>query len=341
MAQFVGPNTMAAKKAEVTRYHKETEDPDLLTDAINDAIESLWRSILLVSLGQFLGGPVTNLSIAAGSERQQIVSIADPTVAPVPGMVVDGQLPARTIDVEYTLVTESGSETNPSPLGTVNVLINNILDVPPPAYVSGAIGWNCYACLHDGRMALQNDEPLGFSQHYQEPDDTGISDAPDLPSPPTTNNTADNIFYIRMIQVQNPDSTWNTWQAGNLDDLLMTRASRQIASTSTYQGYAYDFVNGNTIEVRPALGTTLNPRYFFVVKPRRLRYDNAIIPFTNISASEFIKIYAEATLDLSNKEFTSYGIKSRKVEAIRAEILQGLNTQATTKQKTITPYFGW
>lgn len=336
-----GPQTLGSMKAMATRFHKEDEDGDLLTDAVNDSVESLWRSILLVSLGQFMGGPVTSLQIAAGAERAKIISIADPTVAPTTGTTVIGALAGRTLDFAYTLVTESGSETLISPLTTQVVPANSIGTCLHPAYVAGALGWNVYACLHDGRMARQNDAPLLFSQTYQEPEDIGVVDAPNLPSPPTENTTADNIFYIRLLQVQNPDQTFTTWQAGNIDDLLMLRASRSIAAATTYQGYAYDVLNGNQIEIRPAAGMALNPRYFYVVKPRRMIYDNALIPFANISSTEFLKMYVGAQLDLSNHEYTGHNIKSGKAERIRLEILQGLNTQATTKQRTITPYFGW
>jgi hypothetical protein len=336
-----GPNTLASMKAMITRYHKEQEEGDLLTDAVNDAVESLWRSILLVSLGQFMQGPVTNLQIAAGAERAKIVSIADPTVAPITTETAGGTLASRTIDFTYTLVTESGSETLPSPIGSITTTLNFLAQCSPPAYVSGAIGWNVYACLHDGRPAKQNDSPLLFSTTYQEPEDTGIIDAPNLPSPPNENGTADNIFYIRLMQVQNPDGTYTTWQAGNIDDLLLLRASRSIAAASTYQSYAYDVLNGSQLEVRPAAGQTLTPRYFFVVKPRRMLYDNATLPFTNISATEFLKMYSDAKLDLSNHEYTGYNLKSSAAERIRLEIVQGLNTQATAKQRTITPYFSW
>lgn len=336
-----GPNTLGSMKAMSTRFHKEQEDADLLTDAVNDAVESLWRSILLVSLGQFMQGPVTNLQIAAGSERAQIISILDPTVAPVPTQIAGGTLASRTINFYRTLVTESGSETLPSPMGTIVTTLNFLAQCPPPVYVSGALGWNVYATLGDGRPAKQNDAPLSFSTTYREPDDTGVQDAPNLPSPPIVNGTADNIFYIRLMQVQNQDGTFTTWQAGNIDDLLMLRASRSIAAASTYQGYAYDVLNGSQLEIRPAAGQALSPRYFFVVKPRRMLYDNATLPFTNISSTEFLKLYVGAQLDLSNHEYTGYNLKSSKAERIRLEIVQGLNTQATVKQRTITPYFSW
>jgi hypothetical protein len=332
---------LGALKAMITRYHKQTEDDDLLTDAANDAIESLWRSILLVSLGQMLGGPITNLQIAAGAERATIVSLANPITPPTVQVTPIGALPQRTLSMAYTLVTDSGSETLISPATNMLVPVNNVIQVSAPTFVTGAIGWNCYGCLNDGRMALQNDQPLGFSTPFQEPIDVGISDSPNLPDPPTSNNTADNIFYIRLLQLQNSDGTWTTWQAGDLDGLLMERASKSIASTSTYQGYGYDVVNGSTLEIRPAAGTTLNPRYFYVVKPRRLRYDNAIIPFTNMATTEFLKAYAEALLDLSNHEYTGYQIKMKHADAVRLEILEGLNTQSTRKQQTITPYLNW
>lgn len=342
MAQVtIGPQTLGSLKAMITRYHKENENEDLLTDAANDAVEALWRNVLLVALGQFMSGPVTNLTIAAGSERQTIVSIPDPTVALTTGFINNTSPIPRVIDIAYTLVTESGSETLLSPVASFNVLAGSGIQSGQPAFAAGALGWNMYACLHDGRMARQNAEPIPFSQSYFEPADTGITDAPDAPSPPTTNGTADNIFYIRVMQVQNSDGTWTTWQAGEIDGLLMARATRSIASASSYQGYAYDIFNGSTVEIRPAAGQTLNPRFFYVVKPRRMLFNNALLPFSNFSYIEYLKMYADAALDLSNHEYTGYGIKSKKAAGILQEVLQGLNTQATTKQKTITPYFQW
>ena len=340
----VGQQTLGSLKAMITRYHKEQEKDDLLTDAANDAIESLWRNVLLVALSQFMAGPITTLTMAAGSERASIISIPDPIVAPTCSDVAGGALPLRNADVVYTFVTESGSETLPSPINNTPVLINTLLNVAPPDVADQPgtpIGWNVYVGDHGTRLVRQNDEPLGPNDTWVEPALTGYSNSPLLPPAPVSNTTGDNIFYVRVLQVQNTDGTWTTWQAGDIDGLLMSRASRSIASTSTYQGYAYDVFNGNTIEVRPALGATLNPRYFNVVKPRRLLYANAPLPFSNFSYIEYLKMYADAALDLSNHEYTGYGIKNRKAAGILQEILQGLNTQATAKQKTITPFFQW
>lgn len=342
---IIGPQTLGSLKAMITRYHKEQEDDDLLTDAANDAIEALWRNVLLVALGQFMGATPKTLNIAAGSERATIISISDPIAAPTLGQVAGGALNSRTIVGSYTFVTESGSETLQSGTATFIVGGANLLTSQSPAYPTNGdqpIGWNFYAGIVDvTRMAKQNGEPLAFGQTFQEPADTGIQIAPDSPSPPTVNNTADNIFYIRVLQVENTDGTWTTWQAGEIDGLLMSRATRSIASSSTYQGYAYDVFNGNTIEVRPALGATLSPRYFYVVKPRRIIYNKALLPFSNFSYLEFLKMYADAALDLSNHEYAGYGIKSKKAAGILQEVLQGLNTQATVKQKTITPFMSW
>lgn len=333
-------DTLGSMKAGLTRYIKDDENTDLLTDVINDAIESLWDSILLVSLGQFLGGPV-QVKFASGSERATIVSIVDPITPPVAAGIVGGNFPQRTEQIAYTLVTESGSETRISPILSQFIPLNQIVQVTPPAFVNGAIGWNCYAGSETGRLALQNDMPLDFSQSFVESADDGIIDNPDQPSAPQVNNTADNIFYLRLLQVQNPDSTYTTWQAGDVDGLLFQRACRNIAPASTFQSYAYDFVNGNTIEIRPAAGQELNPRYFFVVKPRRLRFDRAILPFTNISATEFIRTHAAQALCLSNHEYTAAHENGVKAEAKRQSILLGLNTQATHKQQTVVPYFRW
>jgi hypothetical protein len=101
----------------ITRWSREAAEPQIAVDALNDAIEALSDVILCVRLGDYLGGPVT-LSLAQGDERTVLVSIPDPTDAP---NVANAATPApgypiRIVKVAITLVTPSGSETNPSPL---------------------------------------------------------------------------------------------------------------------------------------------------------------------------------------------------------------------------------
>lgn len=348
-------------RAKLLRYNKDDEDINLCNDAINDGIESLWRSALLISIEQFLAGPITNLTINSGSERETIISVPDPpalTGAQI-ASVAGGALGARTEYFHMTYVTPSGSETNVDgatenpPVGGppyANVVAGNFLStaqaptyplVPSPATLGTPIGWNLYAGTDPNNLCRQNTVPLLFNQVWTEPP-TGLqvnNNAQQL-LPPVINGTADNIAYIALLECQNPDQTWTRWDQTAIDSLLMERAVRTVAPATTFQKYAYDLINGTTLEIRPAAGQTLNPRYFYVVKPYRLAFDNATIPFTTMSYTEFIKMYAQAQLDRSNKEFTSAQANSNQGEKVRQETLNVLNKNSS-RQKTITPFFRW
>src|SRR5436190_22516828 len=109
--------SLGSMAASVKRWLRGERLDDLdLYDAINDAIESLWESLILAAMQIMLAGPVT-VSFNAGDERQTVTTIADPAMAPT---VVDASdvstLPAVTYQIAYSYVTESGSETLVSPL---------------------------------------------------------------------------------------------------------------------------------------------------------------------------------------------------------------------------------
>ncbi len=280
-----------------------------------------------------------NLSFNAGDERKTVVSIADPTVAPTLSQSAGGTLPAHTLFVAYTLVTESGSETLPSTTSQLAVSLNNLGAAAAPAYVSGAFGWNLYAAVADGgRLALQNKAPLDFNANWQEPP-SGVVSAPDLPSPPTMNSTADDIVYINALEVQNPDSTWTRWSGADLDGLTMKRASATIAPNSSYFPYFYDLVNGSTFEVRPALGGSAVPRYFYTKKPRRLIFNNAPIPLQRYAgATECVRDYAVAKVKMALEEFEGAQGWMASASATRAEILSTVNLMNRNKVQRITPF---
>lgn len=326
-------------KAAITRWCREPIDDDLATDAVNDSVEKLWLAIATANMSALVGGPVQNLSFSAGDERKTVVSIADPTVAPTLSQAASGNLPAHTLFAAYTLVTESGSETLPSPTASLAILVNQLGLIAPPAFVPGAIGWNLYAATADGtRLALQNAGPIDFGASWQEPP-SGVVSAPDLAAPPTMNGTADDIVYINVLEVQNPDNTWTRWNGADLQGLMMTRAERSIAPNSTYFPYFYDLVNGSTFEVRPALGGNAIPRYFYTKKPRRLRFDQAPIPLQRYSGStECVRDYAIAKVKMSLEEFEAAQGWMANATATRAEILSTVNLMNRNKVRRITPF---
>lgn len=324
-------------KARVGRWSRESLDDQLLEDAVNDAIESLWLGIVTVNLSSFLGGPVQNPVFAAASERASVVSIADPSSGPTFGFITEGALPSRVLAGGYTYVTESGSQTLLSPLTSVTVPVNNLAKMVSPAFVAGAIGWYPYMGS-TGRAALQAQAPIPFGTDWIEPD-TGVIDDPGLPSPPTQNLTADDIFYIKVLEVQNANGTWTRWDGADLEGLMMSRAERSIANSSTYMPYCYDFVNGHTIEIRPAAGATLTPRYFYTQKPRRLRFPNSPLPFTQYAGStECVGDYALGKVKMALDEFESAKGWLASAAERQQSIVIAANLQNVSRLRKITPY---
>ena len=329
-------HTLGSMKAEVERWMREAVADLIKADAINDSIEALWEKVILVHIGMFMQGPV-NISFANASERAQLVSIPDPTSAPTGSTVASGALGGRTYSITYTLVTESGSETLESPELSQVVPANDVAVVDSPAFVEGAIGWNCYAGLTSGRRALQNQEPLTFGINFQE-DDTGFLDEPERPSPPTVNNTADDVFYIRHLELQHPDGTFRAWNQVDIDSTLMRQASAILSGTSTFQNYYFDFINHRTLEVRPATGAAHTPRHFYIQKPRRLRFDRATIPFTAIPHVAFIRYNSLSLIHGSLQEFAAANYWEGKAQGELQSIVLALNQSNFPRHQYVTPF---
>lgn len=332
------PETLGSMKARVARWSRESIDDLLAEDAVNDGVESLWLSLVTINLSSFVGGPVQNPVFAAASERASIVSLADPVAAPTINFVVEGALPIRGVVGGYTLVTESGSQTLLSPTTSATIPANSIANMVSPAFVSGAIGWYPYMGSVNGRLALQSDAPIPFGTNWTEPD-TGFIDDPGRPTPPTQNLTADDIFYIKVLEVQNSNGTWTRWQGQALEGLMMERMEKTIANTSTYMPYCYDFINGHTVEIRPAAGATLTPRYFYTQKPRRLRFANSPLPFSQYAgATEYVGDYALSKIMMGLKEFDSAQGFRASAETLKIAILESANLQNRSRATRITPY---
>lgn len=341
--------TFGELKTSTENWMKESVDDALLSDACNDASESLALSIIQFRLGLFMGGmnnqsnPVT-LSIAAGVERLQLTSLADPTLPPAPGQNAGGTLPGfGPITFAYTWVTESGSETKLSPTGQVTRLANHQISVPiltgnSPA---GTYGYNIYAAANNAAWVKQNTEPLDLNVlNWLEPADTGVNlDATNgSGSAPTQNTTGDNIMMIDHLETQMPDGTWKAYNAADLDSEMMRRAARTISSTSPYQNYYWDLL-GNQLEIRPLTGTALSSRYFFVAKPRRMKYDNAVLPFESVSGAALqLRCFAISLLKLASEEYQASNLWAQKASGEEMKILKSLNVANRNRNDRITPY---
>lgn len=323
----------------------QPEDVPLLNAKINNALESVFMAMMKVALARFFGSdsPV-NFTLAAGAQRVQLVSIQDPTVAPVAAAVAGGNLGGRTYNLSYTFVTESGSETNPSPVTNLVVGANNLAQITAPAEpAGGAFGWNLYAGQNN--VALQNQQPLPFGVPYLEPV-TGFQDYPASQQlPPSSNQTADNISYITHLEIVQTDTTIRSLNQFDIDSLAMRGLARTLPSASEYQMYAWDLINGRTIEVRPPAGTAFNanslptPRYFYVAKPRRLRYDQAEIPYQNISGvHQYLTNKAIADLKLVLDEYLASQGYSQAAMGGKQEILTSLAQENWAKNVRVTPF---
>jgi len=356
------PDTLSSIREEVLGWLRgdfaaESDQP-LLNAALNDAVEDIWSSMMAVQLARFFGldSPVT-FSLPSGAERVQLVSIADPATPVTVGQVAGGALAARTYRVAYSYVTESGSETLVAPTTSFAVSLNNVAQVTAPAQVAQAIGWNCYVSVTNDAalMGLQNQQPLPFGVPFTEvlagwQDYPGAQQQPGPVSaasqatpagapPPSANTTADNIAWITQMEIRSGDTVLRSWNQHDLNSDVMRRLGRTVASASEYQSYAWDLLNGNRLEIRPAAGLALTPRYFYIARPRRLRYGQAAVPYTHISGvHEFLVNRAVARMKLSVDEYEAASAWSGMAEAVRQQIIRSLRTEDWNKNTRITPH---
>lgn len=334
-------DTLAGLRDDILEWLEESNLTDRATSAINDSIESLWMTLMRTTVSMFVGGPI-GLTLSSGTEGVILVSVADPTVAPTAGVATSGSLDAHSVAVKITLVTESGTETLPSPSTTQACLAGEVASITSPSYVSGAIGYNVYGYSTLGpttTYAKQNDEPVSFGTAYQEPD-TGFVNGPELPLVPTENTTGDDICYIKLIEAQMPDLGYKQYDAAAIDSLLMRKAARNIPTgNSQYQNYYWDLINQRQLEFRPALGTSLTPRYFYVKRPRRLRFDNAPLPFLTVPAVPFLKYNSLSLLSISIREFETAKAWAEKAENERGQLELTVMQMNQNKNQYITPYW--
>lgn len=291
-----------------------------------------------VQISRFVGSdsPVS-FSIAAGAERTRLISIADPVAQLVTGIIAAGALVDRTYNLGFTYLTESGSETLQSPIRIWHANAGELVTVTAPASLPGVLGWNLYS--GQVNQALQNQNPLPFNVTLQEPA-TGYRDYPEFQQvPPTVNRTADNIAYIQHMELQLADGTKRAWNQYEIDSSVMRALASVYPTASEYATYAWDLIDGNVVEMRPPAGTTLNPRYWYVKKPRRLRYDQADIPYPSITGlHEYLVNYALGTCKMSLEELGAAKNWLALADTGLQEILISMNTENLTKNRFIVPH---
>ena len=338
-------------------YSADTDIP-LVNSAINNAVEDIWTSMIQVQLARFFGldSPVL-FTLAAGLERVQLVLISDPLIAPAGVTVAGGALGARTYSLAYTYVTESGAETLPSPIQNLAIGANFLAQVPASAPVANAIGWNLYASVSNtpALLGLQNQNPLPFGVPFTEiplgwVDYPGAQQQPgsaqnaSVATPaaqgvPSENTTLDNLAWITHMEVRTSDTLLRSWNQYDIDSELFRRYGRELSSASEYQTYVWDLINGNRLEVRPAAGLQFTPRYFYIAKPRRLRYDQGKIPYTEVTGvHEFVVEKAIGLLKLGVDEYLASQAWDGKATAVRAQIIAGLTQENWARNNRVIPH---
>lgn len=337
-------------------YALSTDVP-LVNEAINDALESIWNKMVITQYERMFGAnsPVS-FNAPAGVQRVTLVSIADPAIAPAVAGVVGGALIARNYQLGYTFVTESGSETKLSPLaggGGVGLLIpiGQLAQVTSPAFETGfqVYGYNVYSSglsNNPDQMAKQNQDPIQIGTNFTEPL-TGFQDLGsqavsgsvfDQP-PPLANATGDNIAWIEHLEVITSDTLMRAWNQVSMDSEVMRRMARTLSSASEYQHYVWDLINGNIVEFRPPLGLAFSPRYWPVVKVRRLAYDQAQIPYVQINGvREYVVNKAVAALKLGVDEYLAFQAWDGKANAKVLEVQIALLAENWKKDTRIVPH---
>lgn len=328
--------TLGEMRARINRWARESLDRDVVTDAVNDAISSLWQSVIQASLSRFVS-PATTVSIPAGATTVPLVSVADPSLVLRTVITPGGALPDRVSSFTYSYATDSGSETKVAPAIVAEAGAGQLFVIQPPDALQGVIGWNLYAG-QAGRLCRQNVAPLPFETSWIEPP-TGLQSSPNGPWPPAFNTTGDNIASIARLDVSNaPQSSWTNWQQADITSSLFTQMGNRLPSTSTFVPRAYDLIDNRTIEIRPAGEQTVDATLFYFTRPRRLRFDNSLIPYTSFDANRFIGSFALSDILDSLYEEDAAGRWQQKAEQERARIVASIVMESRNRNTRVIPF---
>jgi hypothetical protein len=338
--QLTDAQTIGALVARVKRWFAEpVSDEAKVYDSLNDSIESIWMAAMLATLSKFTRGPISQI-FPANSSIVQIVSIPDPASGPVASAVNQGALPARTEYYAFSYVTDSGSMTLPSPLTPVVLAANQVAQVLPPPLLPDAIGWVVWGATDPAGLTLGL-QSTGL-ESYTGPGPViaqGVRPYPQSPPPPTQNSTGDNIFAVERLEVNNVNMTTTQWYQSNVSSLLWSRMGKIMAGTATsWTPYAYDFIDNNQIQFRPAPGYDLDGSLMYLVRPRRLRFPNSRIPFTSFACQKFLATQALADLLLGIYEYEAHDRWQSKAKDEKQSIILQIAHSNWNRDKTVTPF---
>lgn len=319
-----------------------TKNQNQVADYLNDAIESIWMTMLLATLSRFSKGPVQQV-FGAGQTSFNLVTVPDPTTPlAVTNVPTSGTQPPSLIYYAYCLVTDSGSTTKLSPIVSSGVFFHNTIRLSSPAITSAmaqdVVGWYLFAGLNaDGSDLGQQTPLLAIGTPWTVPM-VAISPAPNSPYPPTENTTADNIFNIVRLDVQNTDTTWTNWIQTNLNSSVFTDFQKKVSSTTTWLPFVYDFISDRQVEVRPALGTTMTGTFFFTVRPRRLRFALSRMPYPQFALTGFLHDYVISKFTLGIYEYDAADRWNDRAEKERQRVKEQVGQTNFNQNTTVRPF---
>lgn len=335
MADNFNVGTLGEMNARVIRWARERVDTDMVNDAINDAVQSLYKSAALATLSRFIS-PSISLTIPSEATSVPVISTADPTDYALTGTVAGGAFGARQASFSYSYVTDSGSETLGSPEVMTPAAAAFLYTCAPPPPRVGPTGWNLYSGAQ-GRLARQNVAPLAFNQTWFEPP-AGMLQSPNGPYVPYVNSTGDNISSIVRLDVANLDGTLSSQYQCDMASALFTGSNNRLPSTTTYVRHAYDLVDAERIEIRPASQADLNATLFYMVRPRRLRWPQSALPYLSFDAQQFIGQQALSDVLLALYEDDAAGAWQGKADKERQRIVLQLAGETWGKNKRVRRY---
>lgn len=322
---------------------RENINDDFVLEALSDSYISLWETLLLLNLGELIGGPAT-ATFSNASDHVDVATIPDPLAAPTLTQVAGVTGPVN-IEATYTFITDSGTETLESPVVALNVTSADgafVFNLPAGMQVPQfATGWNVYArkTATDATRVRQNQAALSF-QSRTLPLTVTTVETPDEEAefPPSKNTTADDIWYIKTLSVQTPAGERH-WSETEVGSALWTKfASSQQGSASLFQPYVFAF-DGSRIDVRPLTGMGFDARYFYVRRPHAFRTLATNIALNHPAAPVFMKYSAISLICLSTHEYQASSAWDAKAEKERLLIMQSGLQQNTQKSRSVIPLF--
>ena len=141
------------------------------------------------------------------------------------------------------------------------------------------------------------------------------------------------------MEIRTSDTLLRAWNQVDIDSEVMRRMARTLSSASEYQSYVWELDNNGVLEFRPMTGLNFQPRYWYVAKPRRLRYDQAPIPYVSIAGvHRFIKLQAKADLWLGVDEYIKSDGAQQRAGSQKQDIQMALMMELWKKNMRVVPH---